>query len=146
MRSWVRPLLLRDGAWFEDPHAPAPDERDVHWAVVAVGRTPDDNLLIFQVDGRHPERSIGMTRPDFAALMQGFGVVDAMALDSGGSSTIVARNPEDGAVALVNHPSDNDGERFVSNGLFIFSSAASTPILASGTAKPPTERQTAPAP
>jgi hypothetical protein len=130
------PLLLRNGAWYEDPHAPAPDERDVHWAVVAVGRMADDSLMIAQVDGRHPERSIGMTRPDFAELMRGFGVVDAMALDSGGSSTIVARAPGDAAVSLRNHPSDNDGERWVSNGLYVFSSAPPGTLLAKNGALP----------
>ena len=31
------PLLLKDGEWYEDPRAPAPDERDVQWPVVALG-------------------------------------------------------------------------------------------------------------
>jgi hypothetical protein len=128
------PLLLRNGAWYEDPHPPAPDEREVHWAVVAVGRTPDDSLLIFQVDGRHPERSIGITRPDFAELMRGFGVTDAMALDSGGSSTIVSRPPGEPEVTVRNRPSDNDGERWVSNGLFVYSSAGPGTLLV--TSKP----------
>jgi exopolysaccharide biosynthesis protein len=123
------PLLLRDGAWYEDPHPPAPDERTVHWAVVAVGRMADDTVMIFQVDGRHPERSIGMTRPDFAALMHDFGVVDAMALDSGGSSAIVSRAPGDHDVSLRNRPSDNDGERWISDGFFVYSSAPAGRLL-----------------
>jgi exopolysaccharide biosynthesis protein len=117
------PLLLKDGAWFEDPHAPAPDEREAHWAVVALGRMADDSLMIVQVDGRHPERSIGITRPDFAELIRRHGVVDAMALDSGGSVTIVSRAPGEQAVSVRNHPSDDDGERWVANGLFAYSSA-----------------------
>lgn len=123
------PLLLKDGSWFEDPHAPAPDERDAHWAVVAVGRLPDDDLMIVQVDGRHPERSIGITRPDFAELMRKYGVVDAMALDSGGSVTLVSRVPGDRAVTVRNHPSDSDGERWVANGLFVYSSARPGTLL-----------------
>ncbi|MBV9646972.1 MAG: phosphodiester glycosidase family protein [Candidatus Eremiobacteraeota bacterium] len=123
------PLLLRNGSWYEDPHAPAPDERDVHWAVVALARMADGALMIFQVDGRHPERSIGMTRPDFAELMRGFGVVDAMALDSGGSATFVSRAPGQAVATVRNHPSDNDGERFVSNGLFVYSSAPQGELL-----------------
>ena len=123
------PQLLRGGAWYEDPHPPAPDERTVHWAVVAVGRMADDSLMIFQVDGRHPERSVGMTRPDFAELMRRFGVIDAMALDSGGSSTIVSRAPGDPTVTLRNHPSDDDGERWVSNGFFVYSSAPPGTLL-----------------
>jgi hypothetical protein len=133
------PLLLKNGAWFEDPHAPAPDERDAHWAVVALGRLPDDNLMIVQVDGRHPERSIGITRPDFAELIRRFGVVDAMALDSGGSVTLVARAPGDRAVTVRNHPSDSDGERWVANGLFVYSAAPAGTLLggtAPGTGSP----------
>lgn len=123
------PLLLKDGAWFEDPHAPAPDERTAHWAVVAVGRLPDDDLMIVQVDGRHPERSIGITRPDFAELLRKYGVVDAMALDSGGSVTLVSRVPGEQAVTVRNHPSDDDGERWVANGLFVYSSARPGTLL-----------------
>ncbi len=85
------PLLLLDGQWYEDRHAPAPDERDVQWPVIAIGTMPGDTLMFAAVDGRHPERSIGMTRPEFADLLRGYGMIDAMALDSGGSVTLVSR-------------------------------------------------------
>ena len=48
-------------------HAPAPDERDVQWPVIAIGTMPDGTLMFAAVDGRHPERSIGMTRPGVRA-------------------------------------------------------------------------------
>jgi exopolysaccharide biosynthesis protein len=123
------PLLLRDGQWVEDPHAPAPDEHDVRWPVIALGRQSDDHLLFAAVDGRHPERSIGMTRPDFGALLQRFGCVDAMALDSGGSVTLVARAPGEAAVSVRNHPSDSSEERWVSDALFVYSSAPAPTIV-----------------
>ncbi len=123
------PFLLRDGAWYEDPHAPAPDERDVRWPVIALGRQSDNNLLLAAVDGRHPERSVGMTRPEFGALLLRFGVVDAMALDSGGSVTMVARAPGDTTVTVRNVPSDFSNERWVSDGLFVYSSAPLPSIL-----------------
>jgi hypothetical protein len=123
------PLLLRDGEWYEDPHAPAPDERDVRWPVVALARLADDSLLLVAVDGRHPERSIGMTRPDFADLLRDFKAVDAMALDSGGSVTLIARAPFEDKVRVRNVPSDNSAERWVSDGLFLYSSAPPPSLL-----------------
>jgi exopolysaccharide biosynthesis protein len=117
------PLLLKDGAWYEDRHAPAPDERDVQWPVVAIGTMPDASLIFVSVDGRHPERSIGMTRPEFAELLKRFHVVDAMALDSGGSVTLVSRAPGAAATTVRNVPSDFDQERYVTDALFVYSTA-----------------------
>jgi exopolysaccharide biosynthesis protein len=123
------PLLLRHGKWFDDPDAPAPDERDVRWPVDALGVLSDKTLVMVAVDGRHPERSGGMTRPEFGQLLQGFGVTDAMALDSGGSVTLVARAPGDQDVSVRNVPSDDSAERYVSNAIFVYSSAPVSTLL-----------------
>jgi exopolysaccharide biosynthesis protein len=123
------PLLVKDGQWYEDKHAPAPDERDVQWPVVAFGVLDDGTLVFVAVDGRHPERSIGMTRPEFAQLLQRFGVTEAMALDSGGSVTMVARSPGAHAITLHNVPSDNSYERYVSDALLVYSSAPEGTIV-----------------
>lgn len=139
------PLLLKDGAWYEDPHAPAPDERDVRWPVIALARLPDNTLLLVAVDGRHPETSIGMTRPEFARMLQRFGAVDAMALDSGGSVTLVARVPGDENVSVRNRPSDSSYERWVSDGLFLYSSAPPPEIVQPRlTSTPPPEARPTP--
>jgi hypothetical protein len=129
------PILLRDGQWYEDPHAPAPDERDVRWPVVALGALPDGLLLFAAVDGRHPERAVGMTRPEFADLLRSFGVSDAMALDSGGSVTLVARAPGAQLATVRNTPSDDSAERYVSDALLVFSTAPPDAIV--GSAAPP---------
>jgi hypothetical protein len=63
-------------------------------------------------------------------LMRRLGVTDAMALDSGGSVTLVAREPGQQNVTVQNRPSDNDGERWVSDGLFLYSSAPAGTLLA----------------
>jgi phosphodiester glycosidase len=123
------PLLIKGGVWYEDRHAPAADERDVRWPVIALAHLSDDLLLLVAVDGRHPERSIGMTRPEFASLLQRFGALDAMALDSGGSVTLVSRAPGDENVSVRNQPSDNSAERWVSDGLFLYSSAPPPEIV-----------------
>jgi exopolysaccharide biosynthesis protein len=117
------PLILKDGAWYEDKRAPAPDERDVQWPVISIGTMPAGTYMFVAVDGRHPERSIGMTRPEFGELLKGFGTIDAMALDSGGSVTLVSRQPGNTAVTVRNVPSDFDAERYVSDALFVYSSA-----------------------
>jgi exopolysaccharide biosynthesis protein len=70
-----------------------------------------------------------MTRPEFADLLRSFKAVDAMALDSGGSVTMVSRAPGDSKVSLRNVPSDNSAERWVSDGLFLYSSAPAPGLL-----------------
>jgi exopolysaccharide biosynthesis protein len=128
------PLLLENGAWFEDPKAPAVAERDVRWAVVALGTLSDGNLLLVTVDARHPDRSMGMTRPEFGDLLQSFGVTDAMALDSGGSVTMVSRAPGDTQATLRNVPSDDSWERVISDALLVYSSAPPGTLV---TTRPP---------
>jgi exopolysaccharide biosynthesis protein len=138
------PILLKDGLPYEDPHAPAPDERDYRWPVVALVQTKDGYLDLVAVDGRHPERSVGMTRPEFAELLERFGGSDAMALDSGGSVTLVARAPGDANVTVRNVPSDNSAERWVSDALFLYSTAPRPSIVvpAIATTPLPEERPT----
>ncbi|MBV8353954.1 MAG: phosphodiester glycosidase family protein [Candidatus Eremiobacteraeota bacterium] len=123
------PLLVHNGAWFEDPDAPAPDERDVRWPVVGVGKLSDDSLLFLEVDGRWPDISVGMTRPEFGALMLRYKVVEGMAFDSGGSAVIVARAPGDSEVSVRSHPSDQSYERYVTDALFVYSSAPPPSIV-----------------
>jgi exopolysaccharide biosynthesis protein len=139
------PILVRNGAWYEDPHAPAPDERNYRWPVIALARQADDRLLLVAADGRHPERSIGMTRPEFGDLLIRLGAVDAMALDSGGSVTLVSRAPGDATVSVRNVPSDHSAERWVSDALFIYSSAP-LPSLVAPTVAPTPIPEARPAP
>jgi len=131
------PILLKNGQWYEDPHAPAPDERNYRWPVIALARQADDHLLLVAVDGRHPERSVGMMRPEFAELLRRLGSVDAMALDSGGSVTLVSRATGDASVTVRNVPSDNSAERWVSDALFLYSSARAPSIVPPAAAPTP---------
>jgi hypothetical protein len=77
----------------------------------ALGWTPDGRLLLVVVDGRQPEYSAGMSLDELTWLFQRLGASDALNLDGGGSSAMVV----DGAV--VNRPSDREGERAVGNAL-----------------------------
>lgn len=116
------PLLLRDGVPFDDPNAPAPEETLRRFPLAGAGIRPDGALLLVVVDGRRPEESVGLTRPQFGALLRAFGARDAMAFDSGGSSTLVARVLGDPEASVRNDPSDGV-ERPVADGLFVYSDA-----------------------
>lgn len=123
------PILVRNGESYEDPDAPAPDERNYRWPVIALAQTNQDRLLLVAVDGRHPERSVGMMRPEFSDLLLRLGARNAMALDSGGSVTLVSRAVGDANVSVRNVPSDNSAERWVSDALFLYSSAPPPTIV-----------------
>ena len=53
--------------------------------------------------------------PALAELLLEFGAVDAINLDGGGSTTMVVRDK------IVNKPSDETGERPVSDAILVFS-------------------------
>jgi len=116
------PQLVNNGVPFDDPNAPAPEERDVRFPVSGAAIDGDGELLLFAVDGRAPSVSLGLSRPEFAALMRGFGAQQGMAFDSGGSATLVARVLGDEYATLQNTPSDGK-ERPVADGLFVYSEA-----------------------
>ncbi len=116
------PLLVADGVATDDPISPAPEERDRRFPVSGAGTTPSGELLLASVDGRQSDLSIGLTRPQFAALWLGLGATDAMAFDSGGSSEVVARVLGDSSVSVLGSPSDGE-ERAIADGLFIYSDA-----------------------
>jgi hypothetical protein len=116
------PLLVRSANPFEDPHAPAPDERDRRFPVSGAATTPNGDLVLMAVDGRAPSQSIGLTRPEFAALMLGLGASDGMAFDSGGSATLVGRVLGDERASVLNAPSDGS-ERPIADALFVYSDA-----------------------
>ena len=54
----------------------------------AVGVTGDNKLLLMTVDGRQPGFSEGVTLVELANLLAGYGAVNAINLDGGGSSTM----------------------------------------------------------
>ncbi len=79
----------------------------------AVALLKDGKFLMITVDGRS-ESSGGIGLEDLAKLLIELGATDAMNLDGGGSTTMYL----DGKV--VNHPSDKEGERKVSDALLVF--------------------------
>jgi exopolysaccharide biosynthesis protein len=80
----------------------------------AIAKLASGKLLLVTVDGRQPGESIGMPLPMLADLLLEFGAVEAMNLDGGGSTTMVIHNK------VVNKPSDQTGERPVSDAILVF--------------------------
>jgi hypothetical protein len=118
------PLLVRDGLPYDDPAAPAPQERDVRYPLTGAGLSADGRTLwLVVVDGRRPGVSVGVTRPMLGALFVALGASDAMAFDSGGSSEMVVRHLGDSGVDVVTTPSDGR-ERAIADGLFILNTAS----------------------
>lgn len=88
----------------------------------AVGSTKDGKQLIMvTVDGRQ-NLSIGMTQDEIAKLMLELGAYNALNLDGGGSTTMIARTPDSDSLEVVNSPSDGTS-RLISTAIGIFSIA-----------------------
>lgn len=84
----------------------------------AVGFSQDGSTLhVLTVDGRQAH-SGGVTLTELGLMMDGLGAHNAINLDGGGSSALLARAPGEPTPQLVNSPSDG-AERPVPNGLAI---------------------------
>ena len=83
----------------------------------AIAKTADGKLLMVTVDGRQPRISVGMSLYSLAGLLLELNAVDAINLDGGGSTTMVVKQE------IVNRPSDQTGERPVSDAILVFSRA-----------------------
>ncbi|NOK62478.1 MAG: 3',5'-cyclic AMP phosphodiesterase CpdA [Chloroflexi bacterium AL-W] len=90
----------------------------------AVGFSPDgQRMFMVTIDGRQAQ-SRGLTLFELGQFMLSLGAHDALNLDGGGSSTMVARQPGDLAVTVVNTPSDGT-ERSIPNGIGLFADPGS---------------------
>ncbi len=59
----------------------------------AIGRSATNELLMLIVDGRSGNHSVGMTIRELADATKTLGAVEAIALDGGGSATLVLADP-----------------------------------------------------
>ena len=109
------PQLVKDGkvdvTWQEEKSSKSFVE--TRHPRTAVAKLKDGKFLMITVDGRS-ESSGGIGLYDLANYLLELGATDAMNLDGGGSSTMFL----DGKV--VNHPSDKEGERKVSDTILVF--------------------------
>lgn len=117
--------ILKDGAWYQDPHALGAFAVNQQNPLTAIGVTRDGQhafLVVF--DGRSAQSvSMGITYPQMAAYLLHIGAWNAAMLDGGGSSEMVARMPGTTHVSVVSTPSDGR-ERAVADGLFVYSTEA----------------------
>ena len=74
-------------------------------------------LFLVTVDGRN-KQARGMTQSELAAFMAEIGAYNAIDFDGGGSTTMVAKLPDNDKISLINTPSDGS-QRRVSNALGI---------------------------
>jgi hypothetical protein len=78
-----------------------------------IGTAGDGRIWLVTVDGRNKALSLGMSFAELQALVTRVGLVNALNLDGGGSTTMVVRG------AVVNHPSDATGPRRVSDAIIV---------------------------
>lgn len=108
------PQLIKDGkidiTWQEEKSSKSFVE--TRHPRTAVAKLKDGKFLMITVDGR-TEASGGIGLQDLAEYLLSLGATDAMNLDGGGSTTMFL----DGKV--VNHPSDKEGERKVSDAILV---------------------------
>ncbi|SCF10294.1 phosphodiester glycosidase family protein [Micromonospora mirobrigensis] len=85
----------------------------------SVGFSADGRrMVMLTVDGRSVD-SRGVTQTEMGRMMVELGAANALNLDGGGSSTLLAREPGAAAVQVENAPSDGT-ERPVPNGLAVY--------------------------
>jgi hypothetical protein len=116
------PLILDGGAWADDPDGPSGGEYGQRIPSSGAAIASDGTLYLLEIDGRQPDVSVGVTRPEFAAIMRALGASRGMAFDGGGSSALAQRAPGTPAAALASSPSDGI-ERRVADGVFVYSTA-----------------------
>lgn len=88
----------------------------------AIGTKADGSVVMIEIDGRAPGFSEGVQLQELGQIMKNLGVVQALNLDGGGSSTVVVKLPGDTTRTLLNRPSDG-GERKTANGLLLVNKA-----------------------
>ena len=78
-----------------------------------IGTAGDGRIWLITVDGRNKALSLGMSFAELQTLIARVGLVDALNLDGGGSTTMVVKG------AVVNRPSDPTGPRRVSDSIIV---------------------------
>lgn len=108
------PMLLLEGKPVHHDEAgmrPTFSDRKHPRSVIGWGK--DRFIYILAVDGRRPGYSEGLSLAELSDYLLAHGFTDALNFDGGGSTTLVAKG------AIVNRPTDTNGERAVSNALLV---------------------------
>jgi hypothetical protein len=109
-------LLIRDGADVEDWSIERfnPGFAESRHPRTMIGTSADGTIWLVTVDGRQPEISVGMSLTELRTLARRLGLVNALNLDGGGSTTMWVQGQ------VLNKPSDATGPRRVSDALLVF--------------------------
>jgi hypothetical protein len=109
-------LLIRDGRDVEDWSIETftTTFAELRHPRTMIGTAADRAIWLVTVDGRQPERSVGMTLVELRTLARRLGLVNALNLDGGGSTTMWVQGQ------VVNNPSEATGQRKVSDALLVF--------------------------
>ncbi len=91
----------------------------------AIGIKADGSILLYTIDGRQSGHSYGVQLSTLAKRMKELGCIDAINLDGGGSTSIIAQMPGEPDATLTNKPSDGK-ERKVSTFFFFTNTAKKT--------------------
>jgi len=78
-----------------------------------IGTDTDGGIWLVTIDGRNPAISLGMSFAELQRLSNRLGLRSALNLDGGGSTTMWV------AGKIVNHPSDREGPRKVSDAILV---------------------------
>ncbi|MGL6173816.1 MAG: phosphodiester glycosidase family protein [Cellulosilyticaceae bacterium] len=112
-------LIMQDGKPYTgSAHKVSADSKQPR-TILATTNTAQEVLLI-TIDGRNG--TLGASHKDLPEILSKYNVKDAMYLDGGGSTTLVARNEGEEKATVQNRPSEGK-ERKVTNGIGVFSTA-----------------------
>jgi uncharacterized repeat protein (TIGR02543 family) len=118
--------IVKNGAVFTDPANQDPPATQLN-PETAIGTDSSGQVVMVALDGHGTEASaIGVTTAQAAGYMLDLGVQNAVLLDGGGSTGMVARTPGTTKSTIQNTPSDNTGERPVGSGIFVYSTEANS--------------------
>ena len=81
----------------------------------AIGIKENGEILLYTIDGRQTGYSYGVQLTTLAQRMKELGCIEAINLDGGGSTTIVARLPGDDGISIMNKPSDKSARKVATN-------------------------------
>jgi len=129
------PVLIKDGVLRhlgEDPEDPEslinrdelvnPGGLTGRHPRTVIGHTQDrSHVILMVIDGRQPDHSVGATLAEMGAIMIDVGAFEALNIDGGGSSVMIADNG-DGTLDLadvLSRPSDAAGMRPVATSLLV---------------------------
>ncbi len=110
----------------------------MNYSRTAIGIKADGTVVTFVTYGNRAPVSCGRTYMEIAEMLLGAGCTYALALDGGGSATLVSRPEGTTGLQLRNHPVDG-AEREVSSSLLVVSTKEKTGVFSHAQLEPNNE-------